>query len=116
MPKIAQASPHRLSQKRARRALRAVVGSLPVRITAHHFSLQRTLLRGVHQRDHRRPAPLTEDLRHRGSLGRVNRAGPGNGGADAVRCTERGRPEDRPVAPPGRDLVRPAPEEQAGRR
>ncbi|GAA3791639.1 hypothetical protein GCM10022403_027100 [Streptomyces coacervatus] len=32
VPKIAQTSPHTLSQKRARSALRAVVGSLPVRI------------------------------------------------------------------------------------
>jgi hypothetical protein len=32
VPKLAQASPHTLSQKRTRRALRAVVGSLPVRI------------------------------------------------------------------------------------
>ncbi|GHD84243.1 hypothetical protein GCM10010508_03550 [Streptomyces naganishii JCM 4654] len=33
VPKIAQTIPHRLSQNRARRGLRAVVGSLPVRIT-----------------------------------------------------------------------------------
>ncbi|GGS71830.1 hypothetical protein GCM10010270_49350 [Streptomyces violaceus] len=32
VPKSAQSSPHTLSQKRARRALRAVAGSLPVRI------------------------------------------------------------------------------------
>ncbi|CAK7285498.1 exported hypothetical protein [Streptomyces misionensis JCM 4497] len=45
VPKTAQTSPHTLSHSRARSALRAVAGSLPVRMGTHVSSLQRTLRR-----------------------------------------------------------------------
>lgn len=46
VPKTAQTSPHTLSQNRIRSALRAVAGSLPVRIGITTPPLQRTLRNG----------------------------------------------------------------------
>src|SRR5688572_25623390 len=49
VPKTAQTSPQTLSQNRVRRALRAVVGSLPVRIGITTPPSERTLRRAVHK-------------------------------------------------------------------